>query len=534
MGTYIRSQFIMQPRTSLIKLVTGIIALGDEASRMCVNEEARKNYERALELTEVGDFLTRYSIHKALFELYGRTGKTRSQRVILTELYALAEKLDILYWMDVKICHADMASRTLDLDQVFESVSSVLTWIKFERGSGHFSDINSINEDVSQTLLGLVQVTPEPARLEIEALYYLGKYYSGIHTSYDDKTQPRKEEAISLMEEALVLAQTRGYPMLESRILLSLGWLYLVEDNQKAIEFGLQVLEFARAHGDLYLESSVLDLLGVVFGEIGEHVEALKHRLEGKKISKEIGNRTGYAYAVNHLVQFYQMVGRLDLLLDDLSEVNEFAPELENLYLQTYPGFIIGVIHCLQGDFETALKFIEPAAEIINHDKSYLQSYLVMRAVTGLTYERMGNRHRAWETYQDVEMKIVSIASEDFQINPLVGFIHCPLAGKARLSLDAGKYEEALLYVEKMLPVLHGRRMMDDGELMNSYFSAYHVLVACNDERAIPVLREAFEKMSDLASHVKDEEWKCQFFESNPYHARIVREWDSVKNLSKP
>ena len=90
------------------------------------------------------------------------------------------------------------------------------------------------------------------------------------------------------------------------------------------------------------------------------------------------------------------------------------------------------------------------------------------------------------------------------------------------------RFDEALALVFEFLPLLQMLRIYENGMVINSYLTAYHVLQSCGNECAISVLEKAVEKVNATGQMIKDEEWKHMFYERNQYNREAINEWNKI------
>jgi tetratricopeptide (TPR) repeat protein len=217
------------------------------------------------------------------------------------------------------------------------------------------------------------------------------------------------------------------------------------------------------------------------------------------------------------------MCGRLDLLLDDLLEMHQYAVDLKNVYMQSWSGFVIAHHNYLVGELPNALEFAEKTLLLVRKNKFFGQPLETTLALNGGIHEKLGNVELAEEYYRESQWMIKAGEMRDF--------LHIPLAGRARLASRKERFDEALAMVFEFLPLLQSLRIYENGMVINSYLTAYNVLLSCGNACAISILEEAVEKVNATGQMIKDNDWKRMFYECNQYNREVINEWKKI--LSK-
>lgn len=494
--------------------------VGNNAAMLAANASALDNYQNTLRLISNEDILSRYTILLKIQRLHARTGQRQANEFALRELADLADQLGPVYQMQVKLRRAESALAGFDHQTVYDNASAVVQWAenlekapeKTTHSSGRRVNAPSNNPDF--------QEIPNPKRLEAKGLYLLGCYHQGIFFTDSFTSQSRTRLAQPCLERALEIATSGGFPDLELEIMRLLVFIYLGENVEKAIQIGRQALELAHLLGDRYHEGRILNVLGDALVADFQYMEAFNCFRRGRERCRQTSNPYDESWAIHRLTQFYQLVGRLDLILEDLLKLQDDAVALGHIYLHSWSNFVIAYHYYLVDDFQTALSYAEKCLDLINEYRMVGQPLETTLGMNAGIQEKLSNFKRAKELYQETETMTRNGCN--------LGFLHIPLAGLARLAFQEADLEKATSLVDEFLPLLKDRRLYEDGKVMDSYAIAYQILSACGNPRAIPVLKEAVEKIHSTAKQIADEEWQKMFFERNRYNAWILLEWSKV------
>jgi tetratricopeptide (TPR) repeat protein len=109
-------------------------------------------------------------------------------------------------------------------------------------------------------------------------------------------------EAIEHTGKALALFQASEHAGGQARAHSELAWQYMqVSEPQRALPHAEQALIQHRAHGNRAYEAAVLDTLGHIHHQNGQHEIAIEYYQQSLHLSHEVGNRSGAVEVLLHL-----------------------------------------------------------------------------------------------------------------------------------------------------------------------------------------------------------------------------------------
>ncbi len=137
---------------------------------------------------------------------------------------------------------------------------------------------------------------------------------SGLRlTALLERTGGNLGGALELCERALALLGDDRPSLLErAEILVTrAGALWNMSRLREALEAAAEALVILRRLKNVRLQARVINLMGIVFSELGEYEEAISHYRQAIKLEDEVGNRAGIGQKLSNLGQLYIEIGDL-------------------------------------------------------------------------------------------------------------------------------------------------------------------------------------------------------------------------------
>jgi hypothetical protein len=106
------------------------------------------------------------------------------------------------------------------------------------------------------------------------------------------------------------------------------------------------------------------------------------------------------------------------------------------------------------------------------------------------------------------------------------------LAGLARTALAQGDLTTGLERINEILSYLAAGSTLDGTwEPLRIFLTCVRVLEAAEDERAVEILKEAYDYLQKRAARISNEDDRRLYLESVPWHREIVAAWESRQEL---
>jgi CHAT domain-containing protein len=235
------------------------------------------------------------------------------------------------------------------------------TWdIKFRLLEAEILTYQGNSQKVVQLLMDSHPSSFAPADIEIKRQLLV----SWAHTRLNQPNRSNHE-----LQTAQQLSNAH-HSALQGEVLQTEGLIELHHDQlESATDSFLRSLEFARQHGDKFLETSDLMNLGTVSLHNEEYDEALGRFQEASRIAESIGARLALELALGNAGWAYYKLGDFEKSLFNFQQAEQEARELGSVHDQivwsTNTGlsfYRLGDLNAAESNYQRALR----AAEAVN------------------------------------------------------------------------------------------------------------------------------------------------------------------------
>ncbi len=270
---------------------------------------------------------------------------------------------------------------------------------------------------------------PNPTLLDIDAL----------NKQAWDLRRADAKQALSLSQDAFILAQAAAYPLGQAQSLLAQGRCYAqLAKLETALSKTQSALELFESLENNEGVRKALNTLGIIYGQSGNLREALKTFLTTQKLCAELGDEAGEADALNNIgiiyIHFGDYASALEAQLESLRlvqdparytnagrvyyELGRYGDALEH-FLSALAGnpdehtraVLLNQLartHLVLGAHEQALEYAKESLEILENLGDRLEASYVLDDL-GRIYLYVGNVddaslcfHRSWATKKEV------------------------------------------------------------------------------------------------------------------------------------
>jgi predicted ATPase len=311
-----------------------LLRAADRAARLSANEEALGFYSKALERMPA-DHPDRFETLAKRSRVYDITARREEQRTDALEMLALAEaQADDARRCDALLALADvyLVTDPSQADELAERAASLargladiareaqalrrLGWSAYERFD--FARSRSILADAARRFKDAHLFSEAAACL---SMLSLPQAYQG-----DYKASRRS------IEEAIVLSRAAGDRRLEAITLRRVAAIYTYTNEfEQALVAGEAALKLHREIGDRAEEGHAYNVLGIVYGGLGQRDKAESYFVRSLEMAGAIGMSIGVSNAVTNLIwEVYTVQGKFEAalaLLEDL--LAKIDPEKE-------------------------------------------------------------------------------------------------------------------------------------------------------------------------------------------------------------
>jgi signal transduction histidine kinase/Tfp pilus assembly protein PilF len=134
-----------------------------------------------------------------------------------------------------------------------------------------------------------------------------------------------------------------------------------VNNYEEALHYYSRCLKFRITSGNQEGIASVLNNMGLVYFEQGDHSNALKYYLKSLKIEENLKNEKGIANSLNNIGLIYKEEGDYNTALKNYNRSLKIQIKLKNQMGESHALVNIGVVYLNQGNYEDALSSFEQA-----------------------------------------------------------------------------------------------------------------------------------------------------------------------------
>ncbi len=226
--------------------------------------------------------------------------------------------------------------------------------------------------------------------------------------------------------------------------LKDLSWLNRSSNPDLAIEYANRALDLSKKNNLLNYKPEILNIIGVVYRNIGELEKSYSFYKEALKLATEYGDSIQMAYSNNNIGGYYRLIGSYTKAIDYMIRALRLFEKEGDIRGTGFCAINIGILFRRQGDYKKALEYLNKTVEIRTrlNDKQGLT--LTLNQIAEIHYET-GNYESAKNGYE----QLLTIYEE---INEEKG-IAAVYAGLAGVYYTTGDLNSALDYREKSLSI---------------------------------------------------------------------------------
>lgn len=325
-------------------------------------------------------------------------------------------------------------------------------------------------------------------------------------------------EAQGKYTDALQMAETHGLQRLQTRSLLGLGTVALLQgDYPLAQERYAEALTLCRAIGDGEVESSLLVNLGIVHQYMGDYSQAKVHYESGLAIERASGNRNQEALSLMNLGTLFHHVAAYEQAqfhyTDVLKIYQQMGKRSEECRVLANLALLLGNT----GDHYGARRLSNRALTIARavHQLD-LQAYALTclgHALTGLE-----NWEEALAAFNEAVELRLNLGQANFALEPK--------AGMAFVCYRQNDLAQAHMLVDNILQEIARVGLAGVIEPNRIRWICYQILRAANDNRAHTLLRDAYEIILTQAAKISEPDLRTTFLENSPIRRTIIQEFE--------
>lgn len=315
-------------------------------------------------------------------------------------------------------------------------------------------------------------------------------------------------------EQALALFREIGDRTSESVVLSNIGLVAKAQDDYVGSQTALeQALELCRQVRNSLGESKALINLGNIIFARGNYGEAYSTYELGLELCRQLGNRADENRAIFNLGLVDLAVGnygsaqtRFESALSFVREIGDQSDTSEILVFQS-------ILYAQLGDQQPARTCVEEALLLAQGANN--------RPIQGLAWHqigqlllREGQPDQAIQAFEQAVDLHKGLGQQTWTVESI--------AGVAQAHLNRKQTAQALAQVENILAHLEQSSLDGAYDPFRVYLTSFHVLVACRDQRARPLLRAAIDTLLKRAAMIADLDVRRLFLVQVPTNRTLL------------
>jgi adenylate cyclase len=251
---------------------------------------------------------------------------------------------------------------------------------------------------------------------KIGSLYGSAWLDSVLARSYMEMGEMQK--AISMFEDVLALVKRLKYTVLISSVMASLGECYRFSGEwDKSLQYLMEAHDIARGVGEYQFLGNATLLLGELFMEMEDYVEAEKYFEESKEIyekAEDTANQRAYVFPA--LSRLYLNNGETEKAKELIDEICKHATRTKSRLEIADAEMLKGMLFRAQKNWEQSIQHFEKSLQgyrALDAEKWYVHRFAELLHEYGLTYL---DRNEEGD-----EQKAISLLNEALEIYQRMG-----------------------------------------------------------------------------------------------------------------
>jgi tetratricopeptide (TPR) repeat protein len=238
---------------------------------------------------------------------------------------------------------------------------------------------------------------------------------------------------------------------------------------------------------------------------------------EGLRIARELGARAHETVQFLTQTGVYEACGQYETARQRYGEAQLMARDIGSRGFEAGALIGLGYVTAALGDTDTGVESLRAAVRLAREigEASVVAQGLV---TLGHVLSMAGDLDAALSAYEDA---LAARAHSELGRRAVEA-----QAGIAWIWLERGDVARALAAVECVLDCLSGRGLEGTEQPGMIMLSAYRVLEAADDPRALPTLERAYCLVQDIAAGLEDEDLRRGFLEDVTANRELVEAYD--------
>ncbi|MEZ4620795.1 MAG: tetratricopeptide repeat protein [Caldilineaceae bacterium] len=343
--------------------------------------------------------------------------------------------------------------------------------------------------------------------------------FSYLHWGIALNCQGNYQLAKGKLNTCLQLAQQAEFGLIEATAHRYLGVNSFYQGDYVAGRLHHEsAIRLYQQHGDLTDELRTYHSLAMLYFYTGDYLQARRHYDRCRTAYKEIGDRPSLSLTLNNLGAVSSHLGDYERALRYFEDALVIRRQIGDRQMEGLILANMGLLVHQMNNNRLALEYCTQALEVsIEIGERDTEAYA--RTCFGHALLEMGRIADAITNYEQA----VQVRKGNGQPTQMLE----PLAGLVRAHLRLRNTDQALHYVEEILPNLDHHTYAGIVELLRIYLTCYRVLYLVEDERASGVLTLGYKILQERAAKISDKTVRQGYLETIIAHRELLTEYET-------
>lgn len=224
----------------------------------------------------------------------------------------------------------------------------------------------------------------------------------------------------------------------------NLCWKLRSNDPANALKFGLKAIELGESINDLKSQATSHNFVGVVYRNIAQFGEAMKHYQSALQIASSAKDSIQIAYSYNNIGGIYRMQSQFTLALENIFSALSIFTNQDNKAGEAYCMINIGIIYTKIKNWDLALYYLNKTRDIREELGDRYGEALAIHHIAELFYQK-GDLEKTMEYYKVLEKSYKKLNDKKG-----LAFIY---DGIASIFYKKNNLSEALIYRKRAITI---------------------------------------------------------------------------------
>lgn len=249
---------------------------------------------------------------------------------------------------------------------------------------------------------------------------------------------------LSQSVDSLVSDINSQSPREQLEVLIDELWTYRSNNPAYAMQCGQKAVELAKSLEDNSKLAEVINMLGVIYRNIGNYTKALEYYNSALEIAKSINDSVQIAYSYNNIGGVYRLERNYTIALTHMFKALEIFEKLNMNEGIAFCTINIGIVYRHQGNYSKALDYINRTIKIREDLGDKYGLAIALNQFVEIYIDK-GELDKAFNEYEELYQLYE-------ELDDTKG-IATALGGMGEIEYEKGNYKAARNYRERSLDI---------------------------------------------------------------------------------